>query len=171
VDPLIERAVAADLPALPGIERAAGAAFEGWDVPAAEFDVVTSLDDLRHALDAGLLWVAREADAPIGFALVDFLDGLPHLEEIDVHPSHGRRGVGRALVAAVLDWARAAGHAAVTLTSFRDVPWNAPFYARLGFRILEPAELTPGLAEILRDEAARGFDPERRVAMRIELDP
>ena len=64
----------------------------------------------------------------------------------------------------------AAGHAFVTLTTFRDVPWNAPFYARAGFRALANHEIGPGLAEVMRQEAARGLDPVTRVAMRRALD-
>jgi hypothetical protein len=51
----------------------------------------------------------------------------------------------------------------VTLTTFRDVPWNAPYYERLGFQAI--ADNSPGLAEIMREEASRGLDPATRVAM------
>ena len=88
---------------------------------------------------------------------------------MDVHPSFGRRGVGTRLLAAVRDWARAQGQAAVTLTTFRDVPWNAPFYGRAGFRALAQRELSPGLRERVRDEAARGLDPATRVVMILDL--
>ena len=70
---------------------------------------------------------------------------------------------------AVIAWANRAGHPAVTLTTFRDIPWNAPFYARAGFRVLASAELGPGLAALVRDEAARGLDPSERVVMRRDL--
>jgi hypothetical protein len=46
------------------------------------------------------------------------------------------------------------------------VPWNAPYYARLGFRVVEPAALTPALVELLAVEAAHGLDPAQRVVMR-----
>ena len=63
-------------------------------------------------------------------------DEALHLEELDVLPGHGRQGIGTRLVRALCDGARGRGIAAVTLCTFRDVPWNAPFYERLGFRIL-----------------------------------
>lgn len=50
-----------------------------------------------------------------------------------MHPEHGRRGIGGALVGSVCDWARASGIASVTLTTYREIPWNEPFYRRLGF--------------------------------------
>jgi GNAT superfamily N-acetyltransferase len=166
----IAPAEAAHVPALPAIERAAAARFSPADVPAAVAAEATSLADLEEARRAGWLWVALAgAGAPIGFVICEVVDGVAHVEEIDVHPAHAGRGVGKALLRAVFAAAAARGHQAVTLTTFADVPWNGPFYARLGFRVLAPEELTPGLAAILADEARRGLDPAKRVAMRREL--
>jgi GNAT superfamily N-acetyltransferase/ketosteroid isomerase-like protein len=167
----VERARAEDVPKLARVELAANTLFTATAHGALVAGDVTAPEELAHAAGAGLLWVARAPDGePVGFALVEILDGRPHLEELDVDPAHGRRGLGRALLGAVLDWARGAGHAAVTLTTFRDVPWNAPFYERMGFRALAPDEIGPGLAATMREEAARGLDPATRVAMRLELD-
>jgi GNAT superfamily N-acetyltransferase len=57
-----------------------------------------------------------------------------HLEQLAVLPAHGRRGIGRSLVEAACTWAAARGHARISLRTYADVPWNAPFYARCGFR-------------------------------------
>ncbi|MDN3354778.1 hypothetical protein [Actinomadura sp. DC4] len=46
------------------------------------------------------------------------------------------------------------------------MPWNAPCYARRGFREPADAELTPGLAAVAAEEAAAGLDPADRVCMR-----
>lgn len=159
----------ADLFELPAIELAAASLFADHGVSAEVLSDSTSPDDFREALEEGLLWVARSIDGhPVGFAHVDLISGNPHLEEVDVHPSHGRRGVGRALVEAVCRWARESGHASITLTTFRDIPWNAPFYASAGFRILEEDEVPE---ELVREEAGRGLDPKRRVVMVRALGP
>lgn len=97
------------------------------------------------------------------------LDGSLHLEELDVLPAHGRQGIGPRLVRALCDGARARDVAAATLCTFRDVPWNAPFYQRLRFRILGKDELTSGLAAKIREEELGGLPCELRVAMRLEL--
>jgi GNAT superfamily N-acetyltransferase len=103
-----------------------------------------------------------------GFASVVIVDGVAHLWQLSVLPSFGRRGIGTSLVEAVCEWASSNGYPAVTLTTFRDVPWNAPFYSRLGFRILE--QLTPGLHAIRGHERAIGDDDfGPRVAMRKDL--
>ena len=164
-------ATSEDLAKLSAIELEAASLFAGWEVAEAALSDSTSGNEFREAMTDGLLWVARSADAePVGFALVDLVEGRPHLEEIDVHPSHGRRGIGRALVEAVCAWAGASGYASITLTTFRDVPWNAPFYARAGFRILEAGELPAELADLVEDEADRGLDPTRRVVMQRDLE-
>jgi len=166
----IELAEAEDLPKLARVERAAVRLFEGRGVAGVVADDVTSLAELAEARDEGLLWVARdEGGEPVGFALLCLVDGQPHVEEIDVDPAFGRRGIGRALLETALAWARGAGHRAVTLTTFRDIPWNAPFYESAGFRPLGAQEAGPGLAAIVRNETARGLDPEQRLVMRRGL--
>ena len=106
----------------------------------------TLFEGFQAAQAAGLLWVALSPQRhPVGFALVE-REGLQlHLEELDVHPQHGRRGIGGALVETVCAWARDCGYAEITLTTYRDIPWNGPFYAKLGFKVLGAAELTPAL--------------------------
>jgi GNAT superfamily N-acetyltransferase len=152
------------------VELAAAALFPEDDVPAHIRSKATSLHDLASAQANGMLWVALSSDEkPVGFAIVRLVDGSAHVQEIDVHPDHGRRGIGTSLIHSVCGWARSHGVAAVTLTTFRHLPWNAPFYQQLGFQPLGPDELTPALAAILRDEVARGLDPARRVAMLKQL--
>lgn len=70
----------------------------------------------------------------VGFAQVLEIDGHAHLEQLSVLPSHGGRGIGRLLVGAAKEEARRRGHAQLTLRTYADVPWNAPFYSSCGFR-------------------------------------
>jgi GNAT superfamily N-acetyltransferase len=51
-----------------------------------------------------------------------------------VAPSHRRRGVGRALLAAVLNWARERGLTRVGLWAPTSGPAAAALYARAGFK-------------------------------------
>ena len=155
-----------DLPLLAGIELAAARLLAGW-APERVLLETTSLDELRLAHAGGCLWVALANDAPVGFAHVKLLEpGVAHLDEIDVDPMHGRRGVGTRLVAAVSDWADAMHFDSITLSTFRDVPWNRPFYERCGFSVIVPAEWSPALRRVVERETDRGLDPARRVVMR-----
>jgi GNAT superfamily N-acetyltransferase len=105
---------------------------------------------------------------PVGFVCVDVVDGLAHIWQLSVHPSAGRQGRGTALVRAVFQWAAANDYAAVTLTTFRDVPWNGPFYSGLGFVTID--ELSPELRRIRDHEREIGDDAHGpRIAMRKDL--
>ena len=159
------------LSALAAIELAAARLLEGH-APESVLAETTSKDVLREAEESGRLWVALLKDEPVGFAHVIIPEpNRAHLEEIDVHPAHGRRGLGTCLVQAVCEWAETAGYKSVTLCTFRDVPFNAPFYARLGFEIVLAADLTPALRAIVADETRRGLDPAKRVVMRRWCNP
>ena len=156
-----------DLRRLPDIELAAAALLVGH-APASVLNETTEEGDFREAQAQGRLWVALAGETPVGFAHVEiFGSRAAHLEEIDVHPDHGRRGLGTRLVAAVCEWAEVSGYPEVTLTTFRAVPWNMPFYSRLGFQEVPREELSAELLAVVHDEAERGLDPARRVVMRL----
>ena len=97
---------------------------------------------------------------------MEIVDGSAHIEQVSVHPSHDRQGVGRALVETAAAWARQRALAALTLTTYADVPWNAPYCERLGFQVLTADEMTNDLCRIREHEAARGLDRWPRVTMR-----
>jgi GNAT superfamily N-acetyltransferase len=160
-----------ELSRLAEIGAAAGQRFRDVDMPAVADHPPFSVEELEAWRAAGRAWVScSDDDVPIGFCVVDIVDGAAHIEEVSVVPERNGEGHGSALLASVADWARARGMDRVTLTTFRDVPWNAPFYERRGFRTLGEDELTPGLAARRADEAAHGLDPTKRVCMALALD-
>jgi GNAT superfamily N-acetyltransferase len=155
-----------DLRLIASIELAAAQLLRGH-APETVLNEVTNDRILVDAQRDGRLWVALAGETPVGFAHVELLEpNAVHLDELDVHPHHGRRGLGTRLVRAVCAWAQARGDLSVTLATFREVPWNMPFYARLGFEEIPRAELSPALRSVVEDEARRGLDPARRVVMR-----
>ncbi len=162
-----------ELPRLPEIERRAASLYapHAATLGLSLDDVsVNSLATLERANLDGRLWVAADAaGAPVAFALVVELGLFAHLDEIDVLPEHGRKGIGGALLETVCEWAFTRGFSAVTLSTFRDVPWNAPFYARHGFATLEPSEQPPELANIVASERKKGFRTHLRVIMQREV--
>ncbi len=112
-----------------------------------------------------LLLATDSLDEPIGFALTERLGRTEWLCELSVHPAHGRRGVGAALVEAVAKAARERGCDQIGLSTFRTVPFNAPFYASHGFVELPPETAGPVLARRFRDEVPPGIDPNERLMM------
>jgi GNAT superfamily N-acetyltransferase len=142
-------------------------AFRGSAHPEIVDDDVSPTWFYRPHQRAGLLWVADTGDRLTGFAAcADFDDGL-HLWELAVRHEVQGRGTGRALVGVAVDEARRRGFAAVTLTTFRTIPWNAPFYARLGFGEVPGAALNARLAAVLKREWRHGLTD--RCAMRLAL--
>jgi GNAT superfamily N-acetyltransferase len=160
-----------DGPALREIERRAGERFRDLGLGNIAEDEPASVETLSEYADAGRSWVAADGDGrPVGYVLVDDVDGNAHIEQVSVLPDQQDRGVGRALLDRVRAWAREGGRTAMTLTTFTDVPWNAPLYRHLGFRDLAEDEIGPELRALRDLEAAHGLDPTERVCMRLEVD-
>jgi GNAT superfamily N-acetyltransferase len=152
------------------IEVAAGQAFASIGMEKVARDEALPVPELLAYQRDGRAWVATDAaDRVIAYLIALWVDEVVHVEQVSVHPDHARRGIGAALIEHVAGWARERGSAALTLTTFADVPWNGPYYERLGFRRLTDAELTPGLRAVRTEEAAHGLDEWPRIAMRREL--
>lgn len=153
---------------LPAIERAAALMFPD-DVISPEARASTvSEEELCDAQEQRRLWVATTGiSIPVGFAIAAPFEDGAFLREIDVHPMHQRNGLGKLLVRSAIDWARAEGYPHISLTTFEHLPWNAPFYARMGFHCLSGSELPQALARKLQEEKQRGL--KQRVAMCLRL--
>jgi GNAT superfamily N-acetyltransferase len=152
------------------IENAAGRPFAEIGMHEIANDAPPDHDQLTAFQADGRAWVlVDDLDAPIGFVLVDLVDSGAHIEQVSIHPDHARQGLGRTLIDHVADWARNSGRSELTLTTFTDVAWNGPYYERLGFVAVPPAELGPQLRAIREHEAAIGLDRWPRTAMRRPL--
>ncbi|MGX5012865.1 GNAT family N-acetyltransferase [Enterobacter asburiae] len=157
-----------DVAALPALERAAGERFRddpdlAW---LAEGEVISAEQHLGYA-ERGLSWLALANERPVGFLLAEAHPSSLFIVELSVDLDWQGKGIGRQLIARAADHARKLGLASLTLTTFRDVPWNAPFYAKLGFEYV--TELTPELREKREEETAHGLAYETRCAMRLPL--
>jgi GNAT superfamily N-acetyltransferase len=160
-----------DSPVLRAIERAAGERYRTVGLDAVADDEPTSVGALDVYAAAGHSWVAvDQADHPVAYVLVDVVDGLAHLDQLSVRPDQQGRGLARALVARVGEWASESGRPGVTLTTFAEVPWNRPLYQHLGFRVLADEEIGPELDVVRTAETERGLDPTTRVCMRLDID-
>ena len=145
--------------------------FAEADVPLEIRYRVTDPDVLENARERGRLWIALDCnDRAIGFAMLEIVDGLAHLDELDVHPDHARQGVGSGLLQKSIDWARGKKHAAMTLVTFRHLAWNAPFYEKFGFREIHRDAMSVELKALFRNEAATGMNMDNRIAMQLYLD-
>jgi GNAT superfamily N-acetyltransferase len=160
----IRAATRNDLPRLRDVEVAAGALFRDVGMEAIADAEPPAVEELAAA--AAVLVADGGDGTAIGYVRLELVGGGTHLEQLSVLPSHGRRGVGTALLDAACDGARRRGDDAITLTTFRDVPFNAPLYARRGFVEVPEAAWTDALRAVVAHEAALGLDPATRVVMR-----
>jgi GNAT superfamily N-acetyltransferase len=166
----IRPARAEDLVAMQLVERAAGEPFRALGMDEIADDEPPPLEHLAQYQQAGRAWVAVVDGEVVAYLVLDVVADAAHVEQVSVDPRHGRQRIGQRLIETAADWARARGLHELTLTTFADVPWNAPYYARLGFSPLPDAAQPPELAAIRDLERARGLDRWPRVAMRRELD-
>lgn len=155
-----------DLPMLRGIEAAAGEVFRDLGMDAVANDDLPTIEELAKFLAMeGVLVTVDDNDRPVAYLLVEPLEGWAHVEQVSVRPDHARQRLGSRLLDEADAWARQHDLAGLTLTTFEHVPWNAPYYRRLGFHTVEDADLSSGLRAIREAEAARGLDRWPRVAM------
>ncbi|RZA33783.1 MAG: GNAT family N-acetyltransferase [Lysobacteraceae bacterium] len=168
-EPLLRAGIEADIAALLEVERRAAALLLGHG--AYDLFAMHSLSpaNLREGIAHGILRVAEVGGEAVGFALCGQVDGNAHLFEMDVVPEQGRRGIGSALLESVCGEAAARGFTAMTLTTLRDVPWNAPFYAARGFAEIDEAQWGGQLSQIVAREQMLGFPMRLRVVMRREI--
>lgn len=166
---MLRVAVPDDVEVLRGIEVAAGEPFRALGMDAVADDDPPSTAVLAEFVEAGRAWVVDLDGVVAAYALAEVVDGCGHVEQVSVDPRFAGRRIGAALVEQIAAWAAAAALPALTLTTFRDVPWNGPYYQRLGFRWLTDAETTPGLRRVRAQEAAHGLDRWPRGCMRRGL--
>ncbi|SDT34205.1 GNAT family N-acetyltransferase [Actinoplanes derwentensis] len=178
-----------ELVELQEIERAAGELFRDIGMAAIADDEPLPVEVLAEYVSAGRAWVAVVTDPDLddgtgrgagrvgplavgdhrewvaGYLIADLVDGNVHIEQVSVHPRFSRRGVGRRLIDETAAYAERVGAAGLTLTTFAEVAWNAPYYRRCGFVVLADEAVGSGLRAVRAHEAAAGLERWARVCM------
>ena len=167
---VIRPPAADELARLVEIEAAAGQAFADHGMPEIAADDPGSPEELEAYRRAGRAWIAADGDGPVAYLLAAEVDGCLHVEQVSVDPAHAGRGIGAALIDHLAGVARAERRPALMLTTFRDIPWNAPYYARLGFTELPQGEWGPQLRALVAHEATAIPGDHPRVAMIRRLE-
>ncbi len=146
-----------DIPLLAAIEEGADTLFHEKGIT--EMPPAASVEKLSQALQLLII-----GSPPVGFALIEEVGSNAHLEQLSVEPSAMGHGLGTKLLHAACKWAKQQGYPAITLMTFRDIPWNAPFYARNGFQ--EVTEPSPAIQKLIKHEKELGMHKlGARVAM------
>jgi len=159
-----------DTDALRAIEVAAGEPFRALGMDSIADDEPPAASALHSVIDDGRAWVSvDEVDRPIGYLLVEIVGGSAHIGQVSVDPTHAGLRIGSALIDVAGQWAVEHRLAGLTLTTFTDVPWNAPYYQRLGFEAIPPDQVTRELRELAAAELEYFQHRWPRVAMRRAL--
>lgn len=163
----IRPAALSEFALLPAIEAEADLAFATVDPPMDPNHFPPPGDPEDYAAAFHIMVAGRP---PGAFVRLEVVDGQAHLAQIAVIPGFARQGIGRSLVNAAKAWAQESGFHAITLSTFAEVPFNAPFYTSCGFTVL-PARLWGAeIMELRHEEAALGMDDfGPRVVMRALL--
>ena len=157
------------------IDRAATAHLAHHGFPSL-LDAVIGSEGMDTLVEGRAVWVAtlptsgdgtstEGSDRPVGFAVASDEGPFFYLHELSVDPAHMRRGIGTALLRAVVDHARWAFHTTLALDTFRTVPFNAPFYAKRGFFEVERDAVPEPLATLAERNRPLGVHPAARVTM------
>jgi ribosomal protein S18 acetylase RimI-like enzyme len=123
----VRSARSSDVPLLERVEKSAAEAFRTvgmdflLDEPTVEVSVLTRMARANH------LWIAvNDWDQPIGFLGGEDLSGNFHITEISVAQDYQGRGIGGVLMRTMFEQIQREGYKYITLTTFKDVPWNGP---------------------------------------------
>ncbi|MBR8209178.1 GNAT family N-acetyltransferase [Burkholderia cenocepacia] len=165
---LIRPATREDAAAMAAVEVAAAQRFREIGMADIADGEPTDAAAVLVRIDDGRAYVAVDPQRTcVGFAFYRLLDARRlYLEELDVAPSHAGQRIGARLIEQVMACAAREHVEQVLLSTFRDAPWNAPYYTRLGFRIIDDAALDDTLRAIRAHHVALGLDETRRVFMR-----
>ncbi len=159
-----------DIATIRDVEVDAGQMFRSVGLDTIADDDPPGSATIAEHLRRATAWTAELDASVVGYALSSVVDGQGHLDQISVRRAAAGQGIGRLLIDHVCRWASECGHDELTLTTFVDVPWNGPYYTRLGFRHLDDADCGPDLGAIREKERRAGIDVAPRTAMRLLLE-
>lgn len=146
----IRRAVQLDIPSMIAADQAASELFRptGLVPDMAAIPESVPADIFAAAIEEQMVLAVTYEGEPVGFALCRVMEDTLYLDQISVDPAHGRKGLGRALMSEVEKLASQHSVSSVTLSTFRTLKWNGPFYKSLGFRELPRKKMSEWMLEI-----------------------
>lgn len=112
-------------------------------------------DKLQQWLTDGKVFIVEDTTKPVGFASAFPKDDVLYVNEVVVDLSCQGKGIGGLLVNAILNWARERKKnegktSKVSLMTYAEVPWNAPWYRKFGFKEVDAATVGPRHVEKMR---------------------
>ena len=160
-----------DVARMQAIEVDAGDTFRTIGLNSIADDDPPTAELLAAHIDSGTAWIAESGEGlGVGYAIASMVDGEGHLDQVSTIAEAAGYGIGRQLIDQACNWTLANEMPSITLTTFRDVPWNGPYYRRLGFVELPEARWGPELTALVASERRAGIEVLPRIAMRKQLE-
>jgi predicted N-acetyltransferase YhbS len=169
VSAVVRTAADRDIAAIRRIGVEADQRFVDIGLPALADGTTIPEEAARSAIAEGRLLVAEVEGEVAGWVYLGRIEGELCIGQISVALSQGKKGLGSMLLQAVIDAARAKNEPSIVLSTQREVPWNAPWYARHGFVEIPREAWTPALAAVTESQTKAGLDWSSRVHMRLTL--
>jgi GNAT superfamily N-acetyltransferase len=139
------------------------------DLPVTHPFIVDERARWTRSVEARRTLIAEVAGKAVGFAAVDLVDGAAYLDQLSVRFGAMRKGVGRRLVVEAARLGESLGKHEIWLTTYGHLPWNRPFYERMGFEVVPEGEWGAGVRHHVDAQRESLPLPEERVAMRAPL--
>lgn len=150
---------AADISQLQTVEEAAAQRFLAIpELAILARSGVTDSEVHAQSIAQKLAWLVEDEQGTIlGFCYARVLTDSLYLAEVSSHPGARGMGVGAQLVSHVRQVAYERQLKGVTLTTYIDVPWNAPWYQKQGFTLVEPSSYLHEMRYILQQQKVAGL--------------
>lgn len=150
-----------ELEALASVERSAAEKYRLFGQGHLIDGSTMPYDRLKAMFKEGHVWVALDIYGPIGYVCGENIDGSFHVAEISVAYEFQGVGIGKKLMNTMIEDVIKERFRSITLTTFRDIFWNAPWYTKFGFYEVNP-KLVGGSFENLLEEEEINLRLDRR---------
>lgn len=158
------RADLEDVQSYVDIKRAAAGLYRDLGMSFEVDDERASRDWPEHVQQSSA-WVWEEDDRVAAYLVLRRLSASLHIDQVTVHPDFAGRRIGAKLIEVANDHAVRLGQEQLSLTTFETVPWNAPYYVRLGFTTVPEHALSPEMSRILDEESENSPAGWKRIVM------
>lgn len=167
---IIRPAIAGDVSTIIDIEKRGGLKFADIGMEWVAERPSSNRAEIEEAVRAKSIFVAEEASTLLGFIYLGMVDDHGHILEVSVDYKMQGKGIGGKLMQKAELWAKHHDFHALSLTTFKHVPFNGPWYQSQGFTEIDPGASYPELDDIIKSERRSDLNQSERIAMIKLLD-
>lgn len=146
---------ASDAEALSAIEENAATVFKqlGGGYAALDLSALTPQFYKDAIAQNQIIWLVELHGQAVGFLRAKPVDDVLYCAEMSVMRHHHGKGLGEKLLNRFVAYAKEEGFKGVSGITFKNVPWNGPYYLKQGFSYLGESQIGPELKAIMSGPA------------------